>query len=112
MYKDAVHHLGANKTPQFIVRIGKVLGPLTAPKAVDFSVQIHVSGSHTCCSDSKDVEIIVEELKKNAMCSVRHHHKFKTSMPDIKQCTGHITILTCSSTFLCRPPDLKLDPNE
>lgn len=64
MYKDAVHHLGANKTPQFIVRIGKVLGPLTAPKAVHFSVQIHVSGSHTCCSDSKDVEIIVEELKK------------------------------------------------
>ena len=29
MCKDAVNHLGANKIPQAIVRVGKALGPLT-----------------------------------------------------------------------------------
>ena len=79
--KDAVSHLGANKTPKSIVRIVKALGPLTEIlKQFDFLVGNHVSGSHTCRSDSKDVHIIVEELTK---CHVfgqipgRKHNSFK-----------------------------------
>ena len=64
MCKDAVNHLGANKIPQAIVRVGKSLGPLTdILEQFDRSVEIHVSGSHTC-SNSKDPHIIVEELSK------------------------------------------------
>ena len=69
MCKDAVNHLGANKIPQAIVRVGKALGPLTdLLEQFDRSVGIHVSGSHTCRSNSKDMHIIVE----NVTCLMRY----------------------------------------
>ena len=81
MCKIAVNHLGANKTPASIIRIGKALGPLAdILKQYDSTVGIHVSGSHTRRSDCKDVLMIVEQLTK---CNVfaqrfgRYHKCFK-----------------------------------
>ena len=80
MCKDAVNHLGANKIPQTIVRVGKALGPLTdILEQFDRLVGVHVSGSHTCRSNSKDMHIIVEELRKrNVFDEIlgRNHHNF------------------------------------
>mgnify|MGYP003473712344 FL=1 len=80
MCKDAVNHLGANKTPQAIVRVSKALGPLTEIlQQFDHSVGVHVSGSHTRRSDSKDMHIITEELtKRNVFGEIlgRNHHSF------------------------------------
>ena len=81
MCKIAVNHLGANKTPSSIIRIGKALGPLAdILKQYDSTVGIHESGSHTRRSDCKDVHMIVEQLIK---CHVfaqrfgRYHKCFK-----------------------------------
>ena len=80
MCKDAVNHLEANKIPQAIVRVGKALGPLTdILEQFDHSVGMHVSGSHTCRSNSKVMHIIVEELRKSNVFDEilgRNHHNF------------------------------------
>ena len=81
MCKNMVNHLGVNKTPASIIRIGKALGPLAdILKQYDSTVGILVSGSHTHRSDCKDVHMIVEQLTK---CHVfaqrigRYHKCFK-----------------------------------
>ena len=80
MCKDAVNHLGANKTPQAIVRVGKALGLLKdILEQIDRSVGIHVAASHTCRSNSKDIHIIVKALRKHNVFDEilgRNHHNF------------------------------------
>ena len=61
--KTAVNHLGANKTPQAISRIGKALGPVSNALSIfDGAVDKKLSGSHTRCSQHDDLCKVVQEL--------------------------------------------------
>ena len=76
--KDAVAHLGANKTPGAIVRIGKVVGTIsnTLNKVTGVS---SVSGEHTRRSDSGDLKLVINELcKSNVFENIpeRKHRSF------------------------------------
>ena len=81
--KDAVAHLGANKTPGAIVRIGKVVGVISNTlsnfdKVTGVSC---VSGEHTTRSDAGDLKLVVEELLKSKIFDCipnRKHNSFKS----------------------------------
>ena len=78
--KDAVKHLGANKTPKAIVRCSKALGGLTAIlKHFDDITGISVCSSHSRKSDFEDLSKIVGELmEKKVFCNYagREHSRF------------------------------------
>ena len=81
--KDAVAHLGANKTPGAIVRIGKVVGTISDTlnnfdKVTGIS---HVSGEHTRKSDAGDLKLVIDKLlKSNVFDKVpnRKHQSFQS----------------------------------
>ena len=81
--KDAVAHLGANKTPGAIVRIGKVVGVIsnTLSNFDKVTGVTYLSGEHTRRSDSGDLKMIIEELLKSKVFDCipnRKHHSFKS----------------------------------
>ena len=66
--KDAVSHLGANKTPKDIIQTGKAVQPMSDvlhhfdnENGID-----HGSGAHTQRSESGDLSEIVHEIHKNS----------------------------------------------
>ena len=64
--KDSVSHLGANKTPQAIVKVGKALGGLKAIlNHYDKLMGINTCSSHTRRSDNEDLKKVVAELIEN-----------------------------------------------
>lgn len=64
--KESLSNLGANKTPKAIQRIGRALGPLQQfLQNFDITTKVEKGGSsHTIRSESADLKIIVNELKK------------------------------------------------
>ena len=79
--KDAVAHLGANKTGA-IVRIGKVVDVIsnTLSNFDKVTGVSYVSGEHTRRSDTGDLKMVVEELLKSKVFDCipnRKHRSFK-----------------------------------
>lgn len=79
--KEAINHLGANKTPKAVTRIGKVVGIVssTLEHFDKVSGVDHGSGRHTRHSDTKDLNLVIGELQKSKVfaCSKgRKHNKF------------------------------------
>ena len=66
MCKDAVTHLGANKTPASISKMGKALGPIaTMMDTFDEILGLPAkSSAHAVYSDEKDLVLMVTELHK------------------------------------------------
>ena len=80
--KEAIQHLGANKTPRAVSRIGKVVGIVSeALRHFDKVSGIeHRSGRHTCKSDDKDMKMVLNELMTSKVfvpCDSRAHTAFK-----------------------------------
>lgn len=80
--KDAISHLGANKTPSAISKAGKALGPLseiiTNFDAITGTV---VTKAHTRRSEEEDLSKLVTELVQNGnfqMQPGRSHENFKS----------------------------------
>ena len=64
--KDAVAHLGANITPQAIVKVGKALGGLKEIlNHYDKHMGIIICSSHKRRSDNEDLKKVVAELLEN-----------------------------------------------
>ena len=87
--KDVVAHLGANKTPGAIVRIGKVVGIIsnTLSNFDQVTGVSYVSGEHTR-SDTGDLKLVVEELLKSKVFNSipnRKHHSFKSLRSNVFQ---------------------------
>ena len=79
--KEAVNHLGANKTPKAITRIGKVVGVIsnTLDNFDKISGVEHGSDKHTRRSDDKDLRLVINELQKSKVfvfSEGRKHGKF------------------------------------
>ena len=72
--KDAVSHLGANKTPKAIVRTGKAVQSISdAIHHFDNENGIdHSSGAHTQRSEAGDLSKIVHNIHKNKVCFHKH----------------------------------------
>ena len=83
--KDAVSHLGANKTPKAIVRTGKAVQPMSdALHHFDNENGIdHGSGAHTQRSESGDLSKIVHEIHKNSCVFTNIPGRKHTSFPSI-----------------------------
>ena len=81
LVKEAIKHLGANKTERAIMRIGKAVGTL-APVLALFDQELEigsVSDTHHVASFEKERNILVHELvKSNVFCNVpgRKHSAF------------------------------------
>ena len=78
--KDAINHLGANKTPNAITRTGKAVCGLTAiVHNFDKLNGTVISGRHTRRSEMEDLIRIIEELTRLEVFATqpgRHHSKF------------------------------------
>ena len=65
--KDAVNHLGANKTPKAVTRIGKVVGVVS--NTLDHYDEVtgvnHGFDEHTRRSDKEDLNLVLKELSKS-----------------------------------------------
>lgn len=75
--KDAVGHLGANKTPQAIMRASKALGALKEILVhFDKSNKVWSFGNHTRRSDTEDLVKVITELTQSEVfkyiCGRRH----------------------------------------
>jgi hypothetical protein len=62
--KDAVHNLGANKTPKGLLRVGKIVGILkkTLENFEEQNVVNKQSGQHKVTSFTKDLRTVVKVL--------------------------------------------------
>jgi L1 cell adhesion molecule like protein len=69
--KDSISHLGANKTKESIIRVGKCVG-MISKVTENFDKQICVAytpGKHTVSSSKKDMDVIVNELVERQILS-------------------------------------------
>ena len=80
--KDAVSHLGANKTPKAVIRIGKVVGIVSS--TLDHYDKVtgvdQGSGKHTRRSDRDDLNLVLKELRESKVfvySKGRKHKKFQ-----------------------------------
>ena len=70
LLKGTICHLGANKTPQAIIRAGKALGALKyILKEFDRSTGVWVTTNHTTRSEAEDLMKMVTELSQNKVFS-------------------------------------------
>ena len=80
LLKDAMTHLGANKTPQAIVRASKALGVVgDILSKFDNTSRVWVSGKHTRRSEKEDLNKLVVELTELKVFSYecgRTHHTY------------------------------------
>ena len=80
--KDAISHLGANKNPSAISKVGKAMGPL--PEIVtnyDAMTGTVVTKAHTQRFEQEDLSKLVTELVQNGnfrMQPGRFHQSFKS----------------------------------
>ncbi len=78
--KEAIRGLGANKTEQAIVRVGRAIGTL-GPVLDKFDQEngiATVSGAHTRASVEKDRNVIVSELLKLKVYNTVPGRKYST----------------------------------
>ena len=80
--KDAISHLGANKTPSAISKVGKALGPLSEIITnFDAMTGTVATTAHTRRSEQEDLSKLVTELVQNGnfhMQPGRFHQNFKS----------------------------------
>ncbi|KAL5502833.1 hypothetical protein EMCRGX_G009668 [Ephydatia muelleri] len=80
--RDAISHLGANKTPSAISKVGKALGPLSEIITnFDAMTGTVVTKAHTRRSEEEDLNKLVTELVHNGnfhMQPGRFHQNFKS----------------------------------
>ncbi|KAL5488698.1 hypothetical protein EMCRGX_G017679 [Ephydatia muelleri] len=70
LLKGTICHLGANKTPQAIIRAGKALGALKyILEEFDRSTGVWVTTNHTTRSEAEDLMKMVTELSQNKVFS-------------------------------------------
>eukprot|EP00731_Ephydatia_muelleri_P002182 Em0001g2182a len=70
LLKGTICHLGANKTPQAIIRVGKALGALKyILEEFDRSTGVWVTTNHTTRSEAEDLMKMVTELSQNKVFS-------------------------------------------
>ena len=75
--KDSISHLGANKTKESIIRVGKCVG-MISKVTENFDKQFCVaktSGKHTVSSSKKDMDIIVNELVEREILTSKKDRK-------------------------------------
>lgn len=78
LVKDAMSHLGANKTPIAILRTGNALGGLKRiVHHLDKLNGIVISGHHTMRSEMEDLLTLVRELSEKSIFRGRYHPCFK-----------------------------------
>ena len=92
--KTAIDGLGANKTEQAIVRIGRCVGKIVSVLE-NFDKQTgvsEVSGSHSKKSITKDLHQVVEQLRSANVFDTTHMHKLfgkiksrSISLEDLKE---------------------------
>lgn len=84
--KDAVRHLGANKTPNAIVRTGKIVQSLSdALDHFDHENGVdHGSGAHTRQSEAGDLIKIVSEIRTKSAVFANIPGRKHMSFPSIK----------------------------
>ena len=83
--KEAIQHLGANKTPVAVKRIGKVAGIVseTLRHFDEVSGIDHGSGRHTRKSDDADLKLVLNELMSSKVftpCDGRKQGKFESNI--------------------------------
>ncbi|KAL5510576.1 hypothetical protein EMCRGX_G006142 [Ephydatia muelleri] len=70
LLKGTICHLGANKTPQAIIRAGKALGALKyILEEFERSTGVWVTTNHTTWSEAEDLMTMVTELSQNKVFS-------------------------------------------
>ena len=78
LLKGTICHLGANKTPQAIIRAGKALGALKyILEEFDRSTGVWVTTNHTTRSEAGDLMKMVTELSQNKVFSHKPGRKHK-----------------------------------
>ena len=92
LLKDTICHLGANKTPQAIIRAGKALGALEyILHEFDKSTGVWVTTNHTTRSEAEDLTKMVTELSQKKVFSYNPGGKHQT-FPSI-QCTKLLELI-------------------
>ena len=83
--KDAVNHLGANKTLKAVKRIGKIIGIVSS--TLDHYDKVtgidHGSDRHTRRSDKDDLNLVLKELLKSRVFTYSKNRKHK-AFPQIR----------------------------
>ena len=78
--KEAVNHLGANKTPKAVTRIGKVVGVVSS--TLDHYDEVtgvdHGSDRHTRRSDKDDLNLVLKELLNSKVFVYSKGRKHRT----------------------------------
>ena len=105
--KDAINHLGANKTPKAILRAGKALGGLT--KVVHHFDKLNgtvISGHQTRHSEMEDLLTLIKELSEKSIFSNqpgRYHTCFqKLKSNCMLSSTNNDKLFTWMKTHLTR----------
>ena len=82
LLKGTICHLGANKTPQAIIRAEKALGALKyILEEFDKSTGVWVTTNHTTRSEAEDLMKMVTELSQNKVFSHKPEESIKYFHP-------------------------------
>ena len=80
LLKEAISHLGANKTPSAILRSSKAIGVVKDVLfQFDATTGVLVTGKHTRRSEDEDLKKVIAELSQKQVFSYksgRAHHTF------------------------------------
>ena len=80
LLKDAISHLGANKTPPAILRASKAIGVVKDILCqFDATTGVWFTGKHTRRSENEDLKKVITELSQRQVFSYkcgRAHHMF------------------------------------